>query len=156
MLDTGVIVALLDASEAAHRRCVEAVVHLDRPLVTCEAVIAEACYLTRALDGAASAILRNVERNVFRIPFHISEHAPNVMKALRKYADVPAAFADACLIVMAETLSTGDILTLDNDFRVYRWARSQPFRNLLDEATFRPDASSGYGRQKSRARTADA
>jgi hypothetical protein len=34
-------------------------------------------------------------------------------------------------MVMAETLGTGDILTLDLDFNVYRWGRRQPFHLLL-------------------------
>jgi len=43
LLDTGVIVALLDRSEQYHAACVEAVTDNLAPLVTCEAVIAEAC-----------------------------------------------------------------------------------------------------------------
>ena len=41
LLDTGVIVALLDRSERHHARCVTVLEGLERPLVTCEAVIAE-------------------------------------------------------------------------------------------------------------------
>jgi hypothetical protein len=35
------------------------------PLVTCEAVIAESCYLLRKQAGAADAILENVKTGVF-------------------------------------------------------------------------------------------
>ena len=51
---------------------------------------------------------------------------------MQKYADIPASLADGCLIQMAEELNTGDILTLDSDFRSYRWRRNRPFRLLLD------------------------
>jgi len=68
LLDTGVIVAMLDRSEGRHRECVEAVEQVDAPLVTCEAVIAEACYLTRDLKGAAEAILENVAPQSSRSP----------------------------------------------------------------------------------------
>jgi predicted nucleic acid-binding protein len=43
LLDTGVIVALLDRSEDAREGCAEAVRALEGPLLTCEAVIAESC-----------------------------------------------------------------------------------------------------------------
>ena len=43
LLDTGAIVALLDRSERRHGDFAEALDALDAPLVTCEAVIAEAC-----------------------------------------------------------------------------------------------------------------
>ena len=51
LLDTGVIVALLDRSEKLHRQCAKAVRTLDAPLITCEAVMAESCYLVRNCPG---------------------------------------------------------------------------------------------------------
>ena len=62
-------VALLDRSEVYHARCVAAIEGLERPLVTCEAVIAESCYLWRELPGASETVLQNIERQVFQIPF---------------------------------------------------------------------------------------
>ena len=52
LLDTGCIVALLDRSERNHERCARALAHLEAPLLTCEAAIAESCYLLRNLEGA--------------------------------------------------------------------------------------------------------
>jgi predicted nucleic acid-binding protein len=125
------IVALLDRSERHHPRCVEVMEGLDRPLVTCEAVIAESCYLLRGLPGAADAILENVERGVFQIPFQLSRATPAVRSTLRKYRDLAPDFADACLIQLADELDTGDILTLDGDFESYRWRRNRLFRLLV-------------------------
>ena len=42
-------------------------------------------------------------------------------------------FADACLVDMAGQLASGRILTLDADFRFYRWGRNRPFELLLDQ-----------------------
>ena len=132
LLDTGVIVALLDRSERRHARCVAAIAELERPLVTCEAVIAESCYLLRRLSGAAEAVLENVARGVFLIPFQLSRSATAVRIIMRKYQDQPADFADACLIHLAEELNTGEILTLDRDFESYRWRRTRSFQLLVD------------------------
>jgi len=130
LLDTGVIVALLDRNERYHAACSATMRGLERPLVTCEAVIAEGCYLLRGLSGAAETILENVARGVFQVPFQLSRSAAAVRSTLRKYHDLSADFADACLIQLAEELDTGDILTLDSDFRSYRWRRNRAF-NLL-------------------------
>lgn len=132
LLDTGVIVALRDRSEPRHTRCVAVVEELERPLVTCEAVIAESCYLLRRLPGATEMVLENVERGVFQVPFQLSRSAAVVRSILRKYHDLPADFADACLIHLADELNTGDILTLDRDFESYRWRRTRPFHLLVD------------------------
>ncbi len=132
LLDTGVVVALLDRSERYHARCAEAVGELERPLVTCEAVIAESCYLLRRLPGAAETILENVARGVFHIPFQLSQSAAPVAAIMRKYRDQPADFADACLIHLADELNAGEILTLDREFVQYRWRKTRRFDLLID------------------------
>ncbi len=130
LLDTGVIVALLDRDEGAHRICAAAVHAAAVPLITCEAVIAESCYLLRNFPGAPEAILDNVVAGIFQIPFQISKEATSVKQILRKYRDRKIDLADACLISLADEFETGDILTLDKDFTIYRWGRNKPFRIL--------------------------
>ena len=122
---------LLDRSEQHHRECVDAVSALEAPLITCEAVIAESCYLLREIRGASAAILGNVDRGIFQIPYRLTGNASGVLKLMRKYADTPMDFADACLVDMASEYQTGRILTLDADFRIYRWGRNRPFELLL-------------------------
>jgi predicted nucleic acid-binding protein len=131
LLDTGVIVALLDRSERKHVACAEAIEEASAPLVTCEAVISESCYLLRGLAGAAEAILENVRTGVFQIPFQISRAAAPLQRLYRKYRDREMDLADACLIHLAGELATGDILTLDRDFEIYRWGVNKPFHLLL-------------------------
>jgi uncharacterized protein len=104
---------------------------LEAPLVTCEAVIAESCYLLRGIPGASAAVVANVDRGIFQIPYRLTGNASGVVKLMRKYADRPMDFADACLVDMASDYQTGRILTLDADFRVYRWGRNRPFEFLL-------------------------
>jgi len=130
LLDTGVIVALLDRSEKFHRRCADALRELDAPLITCEAVMAESCCLVRNLPGAPEAIIANVAEGIFQIPFQLSREAVGVRSILRKYQDREIDLADACLIHLANEFETGDILTLDKDFQVYRWGRNKGFRLL--------------------------
>ena len=131
LIDTGCIVALLDRSERHHQRCVEVVTELSAPLATCEAVIAESCYLLRRMKGAPKAVLTNVTTGVFRVPFRLEASADAVARLMRRYADVPMDLAAACLVQMADELDTGHVLTLDSDFDVYRWRRQRKFRNLL-------------------------
>jgi len=131
LIDTGAIVALLDRSERHHAVCVETLERLTSPLVTCEAVIAESCYLMRRLSGAAEAVIENVAKGVFRIPFELAGAAPQIQRILRKYRDQEIDLADACLIHLAGEVRSGDILTLDSDFAVYRWGTNRPFERLL-------------------------
>jgi predicted nucleic acid-binding protein len=132
LLDTGCIVALLDRSEQFHEHCAEVLSSIAAPLITCEAVLAEACYLLRRLEGAMAAVIQNVERGIFQVPYRLTENARGIAKLLKKYGDVPMDLADACLVDMASQYQSGRILTLDRDFQVYRWNRNRPFELLLD------------------------
>jgi predicted nucleic acid-binding protein len=130
LLDTGVIVALLDRSEKLHQACADAVQELEAPLITCEAVIAESCYLLRNLAGAPEAVIENVAAGIFQVAFQLSREAAAVKQVLRKYRDRKIDLADACLIRLADELGIADILTLDQDFAIYRWGKNKAFRML--------------------------
>jgi len=132
LLDTGVIVALLDRAERYHKQSVEAVGASGAALVTCEPVITEACYLLRKNPKAVDRVLENVERGEFLVSTQLSLRVQNVRRLVEKYADTPMDFADACLVDLANEVQSGRILTLDNDFRVYRWGRNRPFEILLE------------------------
>jgi uncharacterized protein len=130
LLDTGFIAALLDRSESWHPACARTVQELEAPLITCEAVIAESCYLLRNLRGAAEAVMENVSAGIFQIPFQLSQEIAGVLQVFRKYRDRKIDLADACLIRLADEFGTADILTLDRDFTIYRWGKNRPFRVL--------------------------
>jgi len=132
LIDTGAIVATLDRGEQFHQSCVEAITGNTSPLITCDSVIAESCYLLRNLPGAADAVLANLEARIFQIPLVLEDMAGPVRSIMRKYQDSGIDLADACLIHMASELNTGEILTLDSDFENYRWGRSNRFRLLID------------------------
>jgi predicted nucleic acid-binding protein len=127
LLDTGFIVALLDRSERHHKGCTAAIAEIDAPLLTCEAVLAEACYLLRGIKNAPDAVLKNVENGTFLVSYRVAGKTAALRRLLKKYADVPMDFADACLVDMADEYQTGRILTLDRDFHIYRWGKNHPF-----------------------------
>ena len=135
LLDTGAIVALLDRSEAAHERCVETLRKIPGPLVTCEPAIAKSCYLLRNLPGASEAVIANVTAGIFQIPFQLSRQSEAVRSILKKYRDRAIDLADACLIRVAEEFATEDLLTLDKNLTVYRWAGIRLFTYCPDRAS---------------------
>ena len=132
LLDTGCIVALLDRREGCHHKCAKAMSALSEPPKTCEAVIVESFYLLRHLDGAIQEILKDIRTGAYRVPHVLAARAAEVATLLKKYADVPMDLADACLVDLATQTGSGRILTLDSDFKIYRWGRNRPFELLID------------------------
>ena len=131
LVDAGFLIAAYKRRDEFHARCVAIYERLDRPLASCEPVIVEALHLLRFTPGAADSILASIDRGILELPFRLSRSAGSVRNILEKYSDIPADFADACLIHMADELDTGDILTLDSDFKHYRWRRNRRFRLLI-------------------------
>jgi predicted nucleic acid-binding protein len=120
IVDTGPLVALLNAREAHHAWVRETLDDIEPPLWTCEAVITEACFLMRQLKGGSDAVLALVSRGVVKIDFRLSAELEPVSKLMTKYASVPMSLADACLVRMTEVNAQSVVLTLDDDFRIYR------------------------------------
>ncbi len=51
---------------------------------------------------------------------------------MQKYRDLPMDLAEASLVILAEHLGHGRILSVDQrDFHTYRWKNTHLFENLL-------------------------
>jgi uncharacterized protein len=125
LLDTGVLVALLSKADRYHQWATATVSTANPPLLTCEAVITEACFLLQRDSRSQKAVLSLVSRGAVQMAFCLSEEV-NVIEALiDRYKNVPMSLADACLVRMAEIYPESTVLTLDSDFRVYRKHRNQ-------------------------------
>lgn len=125
LLDTGVLVALLSNADRYHQWATATVTTANPPLLTCEAVITEACFLLQRDSRSQRAVLSLVRRGAIQIALCLSEEV-NVIEALiDRYQNVPMSLADACLVRMAEIYPESTVLTLDSDFRVYRKHRNQ-------------------------------
>ncbi len=97
LLDTGPLVALLSKDDADHARAEREFAACLPPFRTCEAVVAEACFLMRKVhaDGPAE-VLALGRRGVFEIPFSLDEHWVNIETLLRKYRE-PAHLTAGCV-----------------------------------------------------------
>lgn len=120
LLDTGPLVASINKRDHFHDWVCGHLAQLPPPLLTCEAVVAEACFLLRNSDGGSLAVIEMVRRGIIETPFRASDHADSILRLMKKYADVPMSLADACLVRMSELYSDCSLLTLDSDFRRYR------------------------------------
>jgi uncharacterized protein len=120
IVDTGPLVAFLNRQDQHHAWAQAQMEVLDPPLLTCEAVLAEACHLLRRAPGGTDALLEMLAREVLQVPFRLDLELDRVRKLMKRYGDRPMALADACLVRMSEMSAGGRVLTLDRDFRVYR------------------------------------
>lgn len=130
LLDTGPLVALLNARETHHAWVKSQFATLRPPVFTCEPVLTEACHLLRQIPTGREAVMSLLLRGVIAVDLALEAEAEAVEALLRRYRDLPMSLADACLVRMAELNGRCRILTFDSDFEVYRRNVRQPIEVL--------------------------
>lgn len=131
ILDTGPLVAFLNGEDRYHHWSVARWDEIQPPMVTCEAVLSEACFLLRSQSNGIKHVFELLRRNAIRVPFRLVENLESLAALIRKYDNVPMSLADACLVRMAELLDESSIFTLDGHFRIYRKNKRQVIPLLI-------------------------
>ena len=120
LMDTGPLVALLDANEQHHEWALAEWRNLSAPALTCEAVITESAFLLNRNGCSPARLLTMIERGALRLDFSLAREAGLIRDLMDHYADVPMSLADACLVRLSEKHDRCRVFTLDSDFRIYR------------------------------------
>lgn len=103
LVDAGFLVAILSRRDARHRWAVQRAAENSPPWYTCEAVLSEAYHLLG--ERGAAGLSAMLSRRAVVAGFNLNDNVEAVVAFLRKYADVPMSFADACLVRMSETIA---------------------------------------------------
>jgi len=115
--DTGFLVAFANRSDAHHDWAVSVAERVTEPLLTCEAVLAEAAFHLRSVP----VVLAMIEEGLIVPAFDCRDHLPHLAALAERYADRSPDLADLCLIRMSELHPKHIVITVDReDFRVYR------------------------------------
>lgn len=135
VIDSGPLIALFDASDQYHQQALHFIKNTRAALHTNLAVITETVYMLDFATQAQCDFLVWAEQ-ALQIDANTSQDLPRIIEIIRKYADLPADFADASLVALCERLNTQMVASVDSDFTIYRTASKQTFRNLFFAKTF--------------------
>lgn len=120
IVDTGPLVAYVQANEQHSRWVRETFDRLEPPFHTCEPVLTEACCLIERGGGEADDLLDLVGRGLIVIEFTVVEELPRLRAMMHRYRNLPMSLADACLVRLTERAPACQLVTLDGHFRIYR------------------------------------
>jgi uncharacterized protein len=132
--DTGSWLALANRKDRHHETAKARLSDLGEALITTWPVVTETCYLllARLGDPSQRAFLTSFTAGTFEIFQLGRDHVPRIVVLMKRYANLPMDLADASLVLLAEELGHGRILSTDQrDFGAYRWKQRRPFENLL-------------------------
>jgi len=120
IIDTGPLVAYVNRRDRWHRWVVDQMAALNPPLVTCEPVLTEACFLIQRASGKPVDLIRKIVQRSLEIGIDLEDDASGVESLMQRYADTPMSLADACLVRLTERFPDCRLFTLDSDFEHYR------------------------------------
>lgn len=121
LIDTGAIIAIVDADEDLHVPCLEALASLQMPLLTTAAVLTELFHLVFARSLSTDKTWKFVRSGALTVHAMSDSDLPELHALMAQYEDRPMDFADATLVQLANRESLSLILTVDrDDFEAYR------------------------------------
>lgn len=115
--DTGFLVAFANRTDAHHGWAVELAERVTEPLLTCEAVLAEAAFHL----GSVALVLAMVNEGLVKASFQVAANLVQLAALANKYQDRHPDLADLCLIRMSELYPRHRVITVDRaNFKVFR------------------------------------
>lgn len=130
IVDAGPLVALLSRQDRHHAWAKNVFAEVHPPAITCEAVLAEAWHLLRGTANGQRALLDLIAAGTMSVEFALMSELESVRRLVLRYRDRPMSLADACLVRLAELFDEATVITLDEDFSVYRKHGRQTIRLL--------------------------
>jgi uncharacterized protein len=127
-VDAGPLVALFKGADHFHGAAVSFMENAKAPLVTNVAVISEVVAL---LASRFQADFLTWAHGALQIDGQIIDDLPRIVEIMRKYADLPADFADAALVAMCERRGIVSVASLDRHFDIYRTSDRKRLRNVF-------------------------
>lgn len=131
LIDTGVLLALVDRNDNWHKACVNVYDQTPLPLLTTEAVLAEVFHLTYRNLRDVSGVWTLLRAGAVRMLSIDHDELPEIRKLMDDYADHPMDFADATLVHVAAREGISLVFTVDHDdFETYRIGGRKKFTIL--------------------------
>src|SRR5262245_38042376 len=119
LLDSGPLVAFFDRKDGRHPWASDQMGVLQPPLLTCEPVLTETCFLLQRGTGNPALVLRALQQGTLQVAFDLETEAAALETLMRRYTDVPMSLADACLVRLSELHQDSRVFTLDRHFARY-------------------------------------
>lgn len=131
--DSSYWLALANSRDQYHQLVLAKTKTLNDALITTWPVLTETCHLLLLRMGVKAQIRFIQQVEEFADLFVLEpKHLKRCSELMEQYKNLPMDLTDASLVVLAEHLGEGKILSADRrDFNAYSWNNQQPFTNLL-------------------------
>jgi predicted nucleic acid-binding protein len=130
LIDSGPLYAAFDTEDAHHSKAYEFFRTCRGSYASTWPVVTEVAYLLRKQPLVRVRFLEWIRQGAMLMVELTPEDIARVIEVMQKYADLPADFADATLVAIADRIGATEVVSFDSDFDVYRRADGAPFIRL--------------------------
>lgn len=130
LVDSGPLIALFIENDRYHKKAVKFLKAFTGRLATSFAVVTEVALTLDFNVDAQLAFLKWADRAI-EIDRDSPRDLPRIVDIMDKYRSLPADFADAALVALAERSNVIDIASIDKDFGIYRLVDGRRFNNVF-------------------------
>jgi uncharacterized protein len=123
VIDTGPLVAAVDADSKDHRTCASLLDERADELIVPASVVVETCWMLARLVGtsAEAELLASIADGELRVEQLVAADYARAGQLVTTYRDLDLGMVDASVVAIAERFGAGEIATLDRrDFSVVR------------------------------------
>ena len=131
LIDAGPIIALFNKKDKYHEEIINFLKGYKGRLVTTWPVVTEVTHMLNFNVDAGLAFLEWIRRGGVEIYEIKIEDIGRIIEITNKYRDVPMDFADASLIIASEIMGIEEIITIDNDYYIYRTINKEMLKNVF-------------------------
>lgn len=131
LIDSGPLIALFDKDDKYHKNIVDFIRSKKYKFVSTLAVVTEVTHMLDFSVAVQINFLEWVMKGGLVIHDITQDHFSRIIELTKKYSDRPMDFADATLVIVAETTGIKKIISIDSDFDIYRLPGKEKIENVF-------------------------
>lgn len=131
LIDAGPLIALFNNKDKYHKKILNFIKNYDGLLTTSWPVLTEVCHMLDFNVNAQIDFLKWINLGSLKVENIEQLEIERIIQLSEKYSDVPMDLADASLIVLSEKLKIKEIITIDNEYYIYRTIKKEMIENIF-------------------------
>ncbi len=132
LIDAGPLIALFDRDDKFHISVKDFIKRFKGRLYTSWPVITEVLHMLDYSVNTQIDFLKWVRKGALDIKQITTEDISRIIELSEKYSDIPMDFADASLIIIAESERIKEIISIDAGFYIFRNIRNEYIKNIFN------------------------
>lgn len=131
LIDSGPLVAYYNGGDHWHKPARSFFESYKGKLITSAAVATEVMWLLSSDWRVQNEFLRDLYRELYIVEPLTPLDFKQIAELNEKYRNVPGDFADLTIVALSNRLNLLNVVSLDDDFDIYRAYANKPFKQLF-------------------------